>query len=181
MIAKTQELAGIAQLVGQLLLREIDASLRDELLRADVAECLEGVGVNLAPLREDAGLDHLASEYFEAILRPEEGPLVQSLWVSGAYESECTANLRKLAKAAGLELNQEAARRATPDHLGVILTCWAESAEIAPAVAHRIASEHLQWAEAPLARLETRAGFYGQLSALIRELIIEIRATTSND
>ena len=170
-------LSDVARLFGRLLLHEVDEGMRAELCAPELSAALSSVGVDTGLLVE-ADLDQLAAEFLEAFLQPAEGgPLVQSLWTQGNYEADCAVTVRKLAEAAGVDFDRQAARGAPQDHLGCILLLWAEVREPATAVAERLEQEHLAWALAPLARIAAGEGFYAGVAravgAFLRELTAE--------
>ncbi|MCB9915015.1 MAG: molecular chaperone TorD family protein [Planctomycetes bacterium] len=170
-----QALRSSAELVGLLLLRELDAPLLARLRAEPVASALAEAGVALpAPAEEAAWLEERAADYHDRFLGPRSAPLVQSLWAEGRFEGEPAVRVRALARAAALEYDREAARGAPHDHLGALLLLWAAADERAPAVARVLAAEHLAWADAPLERLARTSGLYAALAALARGLVREL-------
>ena len=140
-----------ARLFGQLLVREPDAGLLEELTAPEVAAALGEVGVEL-PASTAENVDALAAEFFEAFVNPRDGgPLVQSLAESGHYEADAAQAVRKIAAQLGVDLDADAARGAAPDQLGAELLLWVEIAERAPESARDFAVGHLAWA-APFLR-----------------------------
>ncbi|MEM7310692.1 MAG: molecular chaperone TorD family protein [Planctomycetota bacterium] len=171
------ELAAVARLFGRLLLHELDEEGRAALLEPEVSEALIALGLELDELAPGCDLDQLAAVYLEAFLQPREGgPLVHSLWTGGAYEGEPAVAVRRLAAAAGVELDRAAARGAPPDHLGCLLFLWAATCEEAPEVAARIEADHLGWAFAPLARTGAGKGFYPSLARAVAAFLRELGA-----
>ena len=175
-----QALAATARLFGRLLVRELDAPLLAELREPGLAHALRDIGVRLpepSPGVDDAGLlDTLAAEYFEMFVSPADGaPLVQSLHQGGVYEGPPAAGARRLAEAAGVTLDADAARGAPADHLGCLLQLWARVAQRSPSEARTIANTYLAWAAGPL-RLQAsrRSGFYAELSAATADWIEEV-------
>ncbi len=177
-------LAATARLFGRLLVRELDAPLLAELREPGLAHALRDIGVRLpdasAEVSTGAGdaalLDALAAEYFEMFVSPTEGaPLVQSLHQGGVYEGPPAAGARRLAEAAGVTLDADAARGAPADHLGCLLQLWARVAQRSPSEAGTIANTYLAWAAGPL-RLQAsrRSGFYAELSAATADWIEEV-------
>ena len=177
------ELRLVARLLGRLLVREIDDSLAKQLSTAAITEAFRELGMNLSTLSagvsERAELDELAAEYFDVIIHPKDhAPLVQSLFETGRYEADAAASVRKIAAAAGLELDFDLARGAPPDHLGVQLLLWSELAERSSAAAE-FAERHLAWAIRPLRLTAARGGFYGELASVVAKFIHEVLDTPS--
>jgi len=170
-------LAATARLFGRLLVREIDAPLLAELREPELARALAAVGLRLPPHSSETGdaalLDELAADYFESFVNPESAaPLVQSLHRGGTYEGPPAVGARRLADAAGVTLDREAARGAPADHLGCLLQLWARVAERSPSEAPEIARTYLAWAVLPLReRAENRRGFYAELAAAAADSI----------
>ena len=166
----------VAALLGQLLLRELDAVDLASLRNAEVGRALDDLGLSLpAPGSDDAWLEGRGVEYHDLFLRPDSGgPLVQSLWTEGRYEGEAAVRVRQLARAAGVDFQRQAARGAPVDHLGSLLLLWAAADEESPEVAAELQRAHLDWALAPLGRIEVTGGFYGGVaraaSGLLRQL-----------
>ena len=78
----------------------------------------------------------------------------------------------RLAEAAGVTLDRDAARGAPPDHLGCLLELWARVAERSPEEAGRIAESYLAWSVVPLRRLaSSRDGFYATVAAATAGLV----------
>ncbi|MEM9799819.1 MAG: hypothetical protein AAGA20_05790, partial [Planctomycetota bacterium] len=76
-----------AELVGRLLLVEIDADTLASLRAPGVREALVELGIDLpSEADEQSWLDERAADYHDLFLNPEGGPLVQSLWIQGRYE-----------------------------------------------------------------------------------------------
>lgn len=173
-----EALRAVAELAGVLLLRELDGPALERLRAPGVAAALAERGLVLPEeSTQEAWLDDRAAEYHDRLLRPDAGPLVQSLWTEGRYEGEAAARVRKLAEHAGVTFQREQARGAAVDHLGSLLLLWAATDEHAPAVAAEIARKHLAWAGPGLASLERGGGFYGGVAALAGEAIGAVRAT----
>ena len=176
---ETEDLAAVARLFGRLLLRELDEPLRATLVEEPLAGALSACGLDVGRLH-GADLDGLAAEYLERFVRPATGgPLVQSLWTQGTYEGDAAVAARKLAEAAALDFDKEAARGAPVDHLGSLLLLWATSLERQPEVARRIEEEHLAWAVAPLERLAGEDGFYGSLAGAVANLVRSLAGTSA--
>ncbi len=167
-------LAPVARLFAQLVLKELDERMLDVLRGDDVAAALRDVGVRLP---EPANVDALAAEFFEAFVRPQTGaPPVESLWREGQFEGKSTAMVRKLAAAAGLQFDRDAARGAPPDHLGNLLLLWCETEVAMPAVAERVARDHLAFAARALSVPARGEGFYAEVAAATEGLVARIRA-----
>lgn len=128
------------------------------------------------PELQDPWLEERAADFHERFLRPEFGPLAQSLWEAGRYEGGCTVRVRALAKAAGLEFQRSPARGAAVDHLGSLLLLWSATHEHAAPIARELVARHLNWAEAPLRQLESMPGFYGAVARAARQLLAEPEA-----
>lgn len=177
--AARTELRAAADLVGRLLLREVEAvdleRWHDEGLEAGFAEA--GLVLPRAADRS-AWLEDRGAEFHDLFLRPEPGPLVQSLWTQGRYEGDSTVRVRQLAEHAGLDHQRGPARGAAVDHLGSLLLLWAATVEHAPPVADEIVREHLAWSRAPLRRIASRDGFYGAVAALALSTLDELGAPT---
>lgn len=176
-------LAHAARLFGDLLLFELDAEGVAKLQAPDLRAALEGLGVEVptidAATPEGArALEELAAAFYAALLSPTGGaPPIASLWLEGRYQGEATARIADLAALAGIDFDAYNARSAPIDHLGCILLLWAEAAARAPEVADVLASDHLAWAERPLARIAAGEGFYASLAAAARELVEALAAT----
>ena len=166
------ELRAVADLLGRLLLVELDRAELERLGQAELAPALVGLGFELpAPALQDAWLEQQAADFHELFLRPETGPLVQSLWVEGRYEGDCTVRVRKLAEASGLEFQRAAARGAAVDHLGSLLLLWSATDGCMQPIADELVAAHLSWAVAPLRQLETAGGFYGAVARATGQLL----------
>jgi TorA maturation chaperone TorD len=176
-------LAGAARLFGELLLFELDADRLASLQTPELRAALEGLGVEVPiidPTTPEGAraLDELAAAFYAALLSPTGGaPPIASLWLEGRYEGEAAARITDLAALASIDFDGGAARAAPIDHLGSILLLWAEAANRAPAIADVLASEHLAWAERPLARIAAGEGFYASLAAAAYELVEALAAT----
>jgi len=177
MKSKVRSLSATAKLFGWLLVQEPDqdllASLRDAPLRQAFAH------LDIQVPTDDLTLAQVIDQFRECFSgRQQSTPLLQSLWVTESNEGP-VAELRKRAAAAELELDPEAG---TPvDHLGSILQLWAHFADSWPEHAAGIATHHLPWAHAPLARVARHDSFYGQLAAATAALIQQILAATDAD
>jgi TorA maturation chaperone TorD len=176
-------LAHAARLFGDLFLFELGAAELARLQETELREALLGLGVAVPDFDGSTpegarALDELAAKYYAALISPTGGaPPIASLWLEGRYSGETTARLGDLAALAGFEYDGAAARSAPVDHLGSVLRLWAEAAERAPAVADVVASEHLAWADRPLARIAAGQGFYAELAAAARELVEALAST----
>lgn len=170
-------LRAVAELIGQLLIKEVAAGDLARFRAPELTAALAEIGIEL-PERADAErwLEERGADYHELFLRPETGPLVQSLWTQGRYEGDAAVRVRQLAELAGVEYQPAAARGAAPDHLGSLLLLWAATDGRVQAVADEIASAHLDWATAPLRRVESADGFYGALASATAELVRALRA-----
>ena len=176
-IAKDERhaLHAVAELVGRLLLREVDAGLLTRLRAPELSPMLTELGIQLPePHEQEAWLEERAADYHELFLRPETGPLVQSLWTEGRYEGDAAVRARQLAQHAGVEFQRDAARGAAVDHLGSLLLLWRATDGEVQEVADEVASKHLDWALVPLARTASAAGFYGAVASLARRLTREL-------
>lgn len=174
-----KSLQAVAELIGRLLLREVDAAELERLREPALMESLATWGVELpGPDEEAVWLEARGADYHDLFLRPEQGPLVQSLWTQGRYEGDSTIRVRQLAELAGVEFVREAARGAAPDHLGSLLLLWAATDEVTPEVAGEIASVHFEWATVPLQRVQAAGGFYGAVARVALELTNTLRDGT---
>ena len=170
--APLEVLQALAELLGTLLLREVGPRELAWMGEPDVASALSELGLVLPEVDEDATwIEKRGAEYHDLFLRPEAGPLVQSLWMQGRYEGDSTVRVRQLAEAAAVEFDRSAARGAPVDHLGSLLLLWAATAERSPAVAEDLTREHLGWATRPLANVEAAGGFYGGVARATRSLL----------
>lgn len=163
--------APAAALLGRLLVRELDAETLADLRAPEVASALRDLGIE-PPAQADLGA--LAADYFACFLHPAGTlPPVQSLWQGGQYDGDAAVAVRAIAAASGREL-AAGARAAAPDHLGCILSLWADLSEERPQLAARLQRDHLAWGIAALAPVSQTAGFYAAVarsaSALLREL-----------
>ncbi len=170
-------LRALAAFFGRLLVRELDAadlaSLREE--SGELLGALEDLGISLpSPAEEAAWLEARGADYHELFLRPESGPLVQSLWTQGRYEGDATVRVRELATFAGFDYQREAARGAAVDHLGSLLLLWSATEGRVQEVADELAREHFAWAERPLTRIAEAEGFYGAVGGACRTLLREL-------
>ena len=155
-----------AEFLGQLLVREVDREQLTALRSAELATALASLGITLPDAgAEDEWLEQRAAEYHELFLRPEPGPLVQSLWTQGRYEGDATVRVRELAKHAGATFDRNAARGAAVDHLGCLMLLWAASSTTAPEVAAEIERAHLTWAQPGLRRIASTGGFYAGVAS----------------
>ena len=162
-----------ARLFAALLLRELDAAALEELRRPEIRAALAALSVSLP---DEADLPTLASDFFAQVLQPANTPpLVQSLWAEGKFDGDAAVAVRSYAEAAGLEL-AEAARNAPVDHLGCLLTLWAELHEREPDAAARFARQHLAWVAGSTASRAQGDRFYDQVQRATAALCVEIVA-----
>lgn len=165
-------LIAVAELLGQLLLHEVDSQALVGLraLGPDASSLTEGLP---EPAEEQAWLEELAAEYHDRFLGPGGTPLVQSLWTEGRFEGAAAGHVAELARAAGLEHDSTAARGAVRDHLGCLLLLWAKAVSDpwSRPVADELARSHLSWAGQPLQRLSELGGFYGSVADMCTGLI----------
>jgi len=176
MVEERAALRASAELIGALLLREVDGESLERMREPQLAAALAEFGVELPEIAaQTEWLEERGADYHDLFLRPETGPLVQSLWTQGRYEGDAAVRVRQLAEAAGVEFQPEAARGAAPDHLGSLLLLWAATDERVQVVADEVANEHLAWSSAPLQRVESAGGFYGSLAKVAAELVEAIR------
>ncbi len=160
----------VARLFGRLLLRELDAESLAELRAPDVAGALAEAGVTLP---ESDDLDELGAEFFQTVLQPAgRPPLVHSLWREGKYDGDAAVDVRRVAEGLGLQL-AAGARGAPPDHLGCLLTLWAELRDRDAEFAGKFASTHLAWVSKSSAP-NAGPGFYGDLLRACAALCDEI-------
>ncbi len=172
------ELEAAAELLGRLLLHELDEGQRALLVTPEFAQALAEVGIDTHELTSAGNLDELAAQFFELFVQPQSGgPLVQSLWVHGSYEGDCAVAVRKLSEAAGCEFDPAAARGAPHDHIGCIVLLWATLRESAPEAATRLQREHMAWAIAPLSRIGEGSGFYAGVARAAVALLQEISSS----
>jgi len=168
-------LQAVAELVGRLLLKEVDAELLEQMADPKLAEVFNDMGVDFpTSANESSWLEERGADYHDLFLRPETGPLVQSLWTQGRYEGDSTVRVRQLAQTAGVEFQRAAARGAAPDHLGCLLLLWARTDGRVQVVADELTGAHLRWAEIPLQRIQTSGGFYGAVATLALTLIVAL-------
>ena len=176
-----EQLHAVAQLFGRLLLKELDGPMLERLREPGLSAVLREWGFELPlPDIQNAWLDERGAEYHDLFLRPETGPLVQSLWTQGRYEGDSTVRVRKLAEAAGVEFQSAAARGAAPDHLGSLLMLWAATDVHAPEIAGEVLRAHLEWALPGLRRIEPAGGFYGALAVACLNLLQELLGTPAS-
>lgn len=174
-------LRAVAELLGSVLLRELEPADLANMRAAGLASSLSACGIELPiPEFEASWLEERAAEYHDLFLRPETGPLVQSLWTQGRYEGDATVRVRELAELAAVEYQSEPARGAAVDHLGSLLLLWSACDARSPAVAEEIVREHLDWAFPPLKRLEGSEDFYGVIAGMTRQLIEALTAFSSS-
>ena len=170
----TDHLTAAARMFGRLLIRELDAPTLAELRSADVRDALAALGVAVP---DDAELPTLGQRFFELFLHPDGAlPPVQSLWLSGQYDGDAAASVRRLAEAANLTLT-EGARGVAPDHLGCVLLLWAEVRDARPELAALLAERHLAWAELALQHTLADQGFYGAVCRATLSFVRALRAS----
>ncbi len=168
-------LVALANLLGNLLLLEVDAALLGQLREPAIAAALAEWGISLpTPDEEPVWIEDRAAEYHDLFLRPEAGPLVQSLWTQGRYEGDAAVRVRALAEAAGAGFDARAARGAPVDHLGSLLLFWAACEGRVQPIADEIARQHLAWALPALKKLAGAPGFYGSVALASEALLCEI-------
>jgi len=171
-------LRAVSELMGQLLLREMDAADLERLREPTLAAALSELGITLpTQARQEAWIEERGVDYHDLFLRPEIGPLVQSLWTQGRYEGDSTVRVRKLAEVARVEFQRSAARGAAPDHLGSLLHLWSATDGRVQDVADEIVNAHLEWAMSPLRRIESSGGFYGAVASATANLIDALSPT----
>ncbi|WP_145066993.1 molecular chaperone TorD family protein [Engelhardtia mirabilis] len=157
----------------------MDSAQLERLREPPLAAALGEWGIELPPPTEQASwIEARGADYHDLFLRPETGPLVQSLWTQGRYEGDATVRVRKLAEVAGMEFQRSAARGAAVDHLGSLLLLWSATDGHAQAVADEIAAAHLEWGLAGMARIESTGGFYGAVAAAAADLVRAILAAS---
>ncbi len=162
-------LASAARLFGRLTIGMIDRELAEELWEPERRDALARLGIEL-PARTRSNLDKLAAEYHRTFAEPPNHlPLVQSRCDAGPSEGAAAA-VRELADAMGVEIDDEAARSAPEDHLGIELLLWAELVE-ERSIAREFAARHLLWALPHLERRSVGEGFYARLAGVIAEFI----------
>lgn len=112
-------------------------------------------------------------------MHPTRGlPPVQSLWQRGQYDADPAAAVRAIAAAAALEVGA-GARGAQPDHLGCILSLWADLVGERPELAARLLRDHLAWAERALDGARASGGFYGAVASAAVALVQDLAAGAS--
>lgn len=168
----------VARLFGRLLLRELDRPTLVELQAPAISAALSATGIEVPDVDVESAdcesaLEELGAQFFSQILHPAgRGPLVHSLYREGKYDGDAAADVRKIAKGAGLEL-ADGARGAAPDHLGCLLTLWAELRDRDAEFAQKFAVTHLVWvARSPAAA--GGPGFYGAVLRAVADLCDEI-------
>ncbi len=174
MNSKTEnlELRAVADFLGRLLLREVDAAEISRLGRPELAPSLDGLGIELpAQEEQDAWIEERAADFHELFLRPETGPLVQSLWTEGRYEGDSAVRVRQLAEAADATFDSAAARGAAIDHLGSLLLLWSATDGRAQPVADELVAHHLTWSLTPLGHVSSKGGFYGAIARATVQLV----------
>lgn len=171
-------LRATAEFLGGLLVKEVDGTQLEQLRAPALERALTEIGIEL-PTRanQEAWIEERGAEYHDVFLRPQTGPLVQSLWTQGRYEGDATVRIRQLAAAAAVEYQKSAARGAAVDHLGSLLLLWSKTDGDAQDVADEIVRAHLDWAIPGLRRIESLAGFYGAVASASLTLIEELVAT----
>ena len=182
--SKQAPLRAVAELLGELLLREVDAAQLERLREPAVSAALGEFGLELPTSAEqEAWIETRGADYHDLFLRPETGPLVQSLWTQGRYEGDATVRVRQLAEAAGVQFQRAAARGAAVDHLGSLLLLWAATEGRVQVVADELVRAHLAWAGPGLRRVRATGGFYGAVASatasLVRELLGSAAPATS--
>ncbi len=169
------QLAQVAELLGELLLYEVDQAQAQRLAEPELRDGLGALGLRLPEgLAEDAAArDELAADYCRAMLQPEDGsgPLVQSLHEEGSYEGRAVAAIRQFAGGLGMEFDRESARHVPPDHLGCELLLWVRLQGRDEALARDFARAHLAWARRPLRTRANGPGFYGDLAKVTAEFL----------
>lgn len=172
-------LHALAEFLGRLLLCEMDGKSLEIARDPEVSAAL---GVELPSTTDQTEwLELRAAEYHDAFLRPEGGPMVQSLWTQGRYEGDAAIRVRELARFAGVEYQPSAARGAAPDHLGSLLLLWSASDGEVQSVADEIVKAHLEWAFQPLTQVESQGGFYGRVASLVTALLHGLMQAAPSD
>jgi TorA maturation chaperone TorD len=114
-------LAGIYGLLARLWLREVDASLLEELCSPPLCERFEQTG-GIIPEKDDANaIEELAIDYCQLFIGPTEHlPPLQSVWQNGQFQGDATASMKEWAEAISYESALPVSATML-DHLGVQL------------------------------------------------------------
>jgi TorA maturation chaperone TorD len=165
-------LKAVADFLGGLLVKEVDAPQLARLREPTLRTALTEFGIELPSQEEQRDwIEARGADYHDLFLRPETGPLVQSLWAQGRYEGDAAVRVRQLAEAAGVQFQRGAARGAAVDHLGSLLLLWSATEGKAQPIADEIARDHLDWATPGLRRVEASGGFYGAVASATLALV----------
>ncbi len=163
-----EALAGVAKLFGLLLLRELETETLRSLSDPVLSEILKGSGITMP---EESELEELAADFFEYFVNPQQGaPLVQSISEGGSYEGDPARDVRKIADAAGVELDPTHLMGAPVDHLAVELALWSVLVERDRSAAVEFTRRHLVWS-LPRLRDNERQGFYGNVCRVVADFI----------
>jgi len=114
-------LAGIYGLLARLWLREVDASLLEELHSPPLCECFAQAG-GILPKKDDAdAIEELAIDYCQLFVGPSGHlPPFQSVWQNGQFQGDAAASMKEWAEVIGYEPAFSTSATML-DHLGVQL------------------------------------------------------------
>jgi TorA maturation chaperone TorD len=114
-------LAGIYGLLARLWLREVDASLLDELRSAPLCECFAQAG-GILPKKDDAdAIEELAIDYCQLFVGPSGHlPPFQSVWQNGQFQGNSATSMKEWTEVISYD-STHLARATMLDHLGVQL------------------------------------------------------------
>lgn len=169
------ELASVAQLIGQLWLREINQTTLDAMGTKPFRETYEELG-GFIPEPNESLMDELAVEYCVLLIGPK-GQLspVQSVWQSNQFQSETSSSMKQYFE---LLPNYEPGS-SLPDHIGVQLDFLShllrQSDEATDEIVRQFVQSHLQWSSVFLAQVQQRESkFYQGLARVTDGLINSI-------
>lgn len=169
-----------AELFATLLLHEVDARLIRSLDASGALAVLSEMGLRFPAPDDAAGIEQLACDYFEAIVKPMKGaPPVQSLHEGDTFDGEAARSMKQIAEAAGVRLDPDGARGAPIDHLGCQLALWAHLETRDPIAAEILAARHLRWALPALERARGKS-FYGTVLGHCAEFLATLPASAGD-
>jgi TorA maturation chaperone TorD len=178
MLQSSVQLAGIAQLLGQLWLREVTLEILGAMASEEFREPYQQSGGFVPDLVDPSVVDALAVQYCELLVGPK-GHIspVQSVWADNRFQSETAASMNRffdlipgylpasnLSDHIGVQL----------DYLSVLLSQPNESS--ANEIVTHFKTTHLQWANAFLDKVLQRTDssgweFYRGLAVVTGNLI----------
>ena len=114
-------LAGVYSLLARFWLREVDASLLEELHSPPLFDCFTQAG-GILQVQDDAKtIEELAIDYCQLFVGPAGHlPPIQSVWQNGQLQGRAAASMKQWTEVIGYEI-EVGAQATMLDHLGVQL------------------------------------------------------------